>query len=94
MFSTQVKIEWLQDGTVCKCPLILRLSRIEVGENRGFDAGPQFAGMRNVVMVLLLVALVSGCKRYESMVETGLHAERVADRLEPIPAPPDRKSVV
>jgi hypothetical protein len=36
----------------------------------------------------IAMALVS-CKRYESVVETELHEERVADRLEPIPPAPD-----
>ena len=89
MSSTQVKLEWLQDGMVRNCALILRLSRIDVGENRGFDAGPQFAGMQKVGIALLLVASVSGCKRYESVVETGLHVERVASSLAPVPAAPD-----
>ncbi len=34
------------------------------------------------------VFVVSGCKRYESVVETGLHVERIATALEPIPAAP------
>mgnify|MGYP003692571059 CR=1 FL=1 len=36
-----------------------------------------------------LVFAMSGCKRYESVVETGLHVERIAAALEPLPATPE-----
>lgn len=39
------------------------------------------------IVAFLLMGV--GCKRYVSVVETGLHVERIADRLEPRPAPPD-----
>ncbi len=31
----------------------------------------------------------TGCQRYSSVVETGLHVERIADQLEPVPPAPD-----
>ena len=40
------------------------------------------------ILVVFLLAL-PGCKRYKSVVESGLHVERVATRLEPVPAAPD-----
>ncbi len=39
--------------------------------------------------LLILVLLAPGCKRFESVVETGLHIERVAKQLEPLPVPPE-----
>ena len=45
--------------------------------------------MQRLLVPFFIVLTISGCKRYESVVETGLHVERIADRLEPIPAPPN-----
>ncbi|MGB0510014.1 MAG: DUF3089 domain-containing protein [Flavobacteriales bacterium] len=45
--------------------------------------------MRSAFPLVLTVLALTGCKRFESVVETGLHVERIADRLEPIPAPPN-----
>ena len=45
--------------------------------------------LRTAVFLLTLLLCASGCKRYESVVETGLHAERIAKSLEPIPEAPD-----
>jgi len=42
-----------------------------------------------IIPILSIVLILSGCKRYESVVETGLHIERIAESLEPVPAPPD-----
>ena len=44
---------------------------------------------RTAVFLLTLLLWASGCKRYESVVETGLYVERIAKSLEPIPAAPD-----
>ena len=51
-----------------------------------------FCGMKGKgfwCLVAVGLLTVSGCKRYESVVETGLQAERVATELEPIPAAPN-----
>ena len=45
--------------------------------------------MQRLLVPFFIVLTISGCKRYESVVETGLYVERIADRLEPIPAPPN-----
>ncbi|MAC17527.1 MAG: hypothetical protein CMC97_04450 [Flavobacteriales bacterium] len=45
--------------------------------------------MRALSLLVVLLLALSGCKRYSSVVESGLHVERVAARLEPIPAAPD-----
>ncbi len=45
--------------------------------------------MQRFLFLFFIVLTISGCKRYESVVETGLHVERIAERLEPIPAPPN-----
>ncbi len=50
---------------------------------------PLMARMHRILLPLLVLVLLSGCKRFESVVETGLHAERAAETLEPIPRPPD-----
>ena len=42
-----------------------------------------------IIMMTMLMLMVSGCKRFESVVETGLHVERYAESLEPLPAVPD-----
>jgi len=42
-----------------------------------------------IIIMTLLMLMVSGCKRFESVVETELHVERYAESLEPLPAEPD-----
>ncbi len=42
-----------------------------------------------VLVAFFAAAVLVGCKRYESVVETALHVERVAERLEPIPPAPN-----
>lgn len=44
---------------------------------------------RALFLLCSMALLASSCQRYSSVVETGLHVERIADRLEPIPAPPN-----
>ena len=46
-------------------------------------------GVNRIAIFFCICIALTGCKRFESVVETGLHVERVASRLEPVPAPPD-----
>ena len=45
--------------------------------------------MQRALLFMIAIALLAGCRRYASVVETGLHAERVSESLEPIPNEPD-----
>ena len=88
VLSTLNKLEWLQAWTTRKISRFLRLSRIALGENCAGIGRPacctfvacmvQSRVLRSVDSAWLLAP---GCKRFESVVETGLHVERMATAL-------------
>jgi len=93
VLSTLNKLEWLQAWTTRKISGFCGCQESRLGKTAGhWKALLHLCGVmgnQGFCGLLILVLLAPGCKRFESVVETGLHIERVAKQLEPLPVPPE-----